>query len=224
VANRKAQEKINFAELIAIGEAAEALKLPQHVLRFWETRFRQLNPVKRAGGRRFYRPSDVSLLKTIRHLLYQEGYTIRGVQKILKERGVEAVILQVTEAQQRIEDLDVLPQSTGNVAETAEIPEQSSFNLEAPLSKNSERIEPHIEVPAPAPSVELEPLHSPSNQPLQGSWADLSLIPTSTLDEKALTVAETQSLQKALSEIEECKRLLLLARRSHDADCQADLG
>ncbi|MFM8647832.1 MAG: MerR family transcriptional regulator, partial [Methylocystis sp.] len=51
---------MNFAELLAIGEAAEALKLPQHVLRFWETRFRQLNPVKRAGGRRFYRPSDVS--------------------------------------------------------------------------------------------------------------------------------------------------------------------
>jgi len=224
VANRKAQEKINFAELLAIGEAAEALKLPQHVLRFWETRFRQLNPVKRAGGRRFYRPSDVSLLKTIRHLLYQEGYTIRGVQKILKERGVEAVILQVTEAQQRIEDLDVLPQSTGNAAESAQIPEQSSFNLEAPLSTNSERIEPHIEVPAHAPSVELAPLHSSSNQPLQGSWADLSLIPTSVLEGKALTIAETQSLQKALSEIEECKRLLLLARRSHDADCQADLG
>ncbi len=224
MANRKAQEKINFAELLAIGEAAEALKLPQHVLRFWETRFRQLNPVKRAGGRRFYRPSDVSLLKTIRHLLYQEGYTIRGVQKILKERGVEAVILQVTEAQQRIEDLDILPQSTGNVAESGEIPEQSSFNLEAPLSTNSERIEPHIEVPAPAPSVELAQLHSSSNQPLQGSWADLSFIPTSALEGKALTIAETQSLQKALSEIEECKRLLLLARRSHDADCQADLG
>ncbi|MFM9153786.1 MAG: MerR family transcriptional regulator [Methylocystis sp.] len=224
MANRKAQEKINFADLLAIGEAAEALKLPQHVLRFWETRFRQLNPVKRAGGRRFYRPSDVSLLKTIRHLLYQEGYTIRGVQKILKERGVEAVILQVTEAQQRIEDLDILPQSTGNVAETAQIPEQSSFNLEAPLSTTSERIEPHIEVPAHAPSVELAPLYSSSNQPLQGSWADLSLIPTSVLEGKALTIAETQSLQKALSEIEECKRLLLLARRSHDADCQADLG
>ena len=224
MANRKAQEKINFAELIAIGEAAEALKLPQHVLRFWETRFRQLNPVKRAGGRRFYRPSDVALLKTIRHLLYQDGYTIRGVQKILKERGVESVILQVTEAQQRIEDLSDLPQIMGNAAKSAEIPEQSSFNLEVVLSTNNERIEPHIEVPAPAPLVELAPPHSSSSQPLKGSWADLSLISTSILEGKALTVTETQTLQKALSEIEECKRLLLLARRSHDTDCQADLG
>ena len=60
MANRKAQEKINFAQLLAIGEAAEALKLPQHVITVLETRFRQLNPVKRAGGRRFYCPSDVA--------------------------------------------------------------------------------------------------------------------------------------------------------------------
>ena len=220
MANRKAQEKINFSELLAIGEVAEALKLPQHVLRFWETRFRQMNPVKRAGGRRFYRPSDVALLKTIRHLLYQEGYTIRGVQKILKERGVESVILQVTEAQQSIEDLSVLPETTGIVAEPTEIPEQSSFDLETPLTVKSQRIEPHLEVPAPAPSVEAAPPLSSSSRSLQGSWADLSLITTSAADGKALTATEAQTLQKALSEIEECKRLLLLARRSHDADCQ----
>ena len=176
MANRKAQEKINFAELLAIGEVAEALKLPQHVLRFWESRFRQMNPVKRAGGRRFYRPSDIALLKTIRHLLYQEGYTIRGVQKIFKERGVDSVILQVTEAQQRIEDLSDLPQNIENFAKPTETPDQSSFNLEAPLSRNSERIEPYIEVPAPAPSVELAPSLSSSNPPLHGAWADLSVI------------------------------------------------
>lgn len=70
-----------------ISEAAEELDVPQHVLRFWETRFSQLKPMKRAGGRRYYRPGDVELLKGIRSLLYREGYTIRGVQKILKEDG-----------------------------------------------------------------------------------------------------------------------------------------
>ena len=71
-----------------ISEAAEELDVPQHVLRFWETRFTQIKPMKRAGGRRYYRPADVELLKGIRGLLYKEGYTIRGVQKILKEDGV----------------------------------------------------------------------------------------------------------------------------------------
>jgi DNA-binding transcriptional MerR regulator len=70
-----------------ISEAAEELDVPQHVLRFWETRFAQIKPMKRAGGRRYYRPNDVELLKGIRGLLYGEGYTIRGVQKILKEDG-----------------------------------------------------------------------------------------------------------------------------------------
>lgn len=74
-----------------ISEAAEELDVPQHVLRFWETRFAQIKPMKRAGGRRYYRPSDVALLKGIRTLLYGEGYTIRGVQRILKELGVAHV-------------------------------------------------------------------------------------------------------------------------------------
>lgn len=71
-----------------ISEVAETLDVPQHVLRFWESRFAQIRPVKRAGGRRFYRPEDVDLLRGIRSLLYFEGYTIKGVQKILREKGV----------------------------------------------------------------------------------------------------------------------------------------
>ena len=66
-----------------ISEVAEDLGIPQHVLRFWETRFPQIKPVKRSGGRRYYRPGNVLLLKGIRHLLYGEGYTIKGVQRIL---------------------------------------------------------------------------------------------------------------------------------------------
>src|SRR5688500_20280496 len=71
-----------------ISEVAEDLDLPQHVLRFWETRFNQIKPMKRGGGRRYYRPEDVDLLRGIRLLLYSDGYTIRGVQRLLKERGV----------------------------------------------------------------------------------------------------------------------------------------
>ena len=75
-----------------ISEAAEELDLPQHVLRFWETRFPQIRPLKRGGGRRYYRPDDVELLRVIRHLLYSDGYTIKGVQRMLKERGVRAIL------------------------------------------------------------------------------------------------------------------------------------
>jgi DNA-binding transcriptional MerR regulator len=70
-----------------ISEVATELDVPQHVLRFWESRFAQIKPVKRAGGRRYYRPEDIDLLKGIRALLYSDGLTIRGVQKVLKERG-----------------------------------------------------------------------------------------------------------------------------------------
>jgi DNA-binding transcriptional MerR regulator len=75
-----------------ISEAAEELDLPQHVLRFWETRFATIKPLKRGGGRRYYRPEDVLLLKGIRHLLYDQGFTIKGVQRILKDQGPRYVI------------------------------------------------------------------------------------------------------------------------------------
>jgi len=70
-----------------ISEVSVDLEVPQHVLRFWESRFAQVKPVKRAGGRRYYRPEDVDLLRGIRALLYAEGLTIKGVQKVLRDRG-----------------------------------------------------------------------------------------------------------------------------------------
>lgn len=70
-----------------ISEVAVDLDVPQHVLRFWESRFSQIKPVKRAGGRRYYRPEDIDLIRGIRALLYADGLTIRGVQKVLKDRG-----------------------------------------------------------------------------------------------------------------------------------------
>jgi DNA-binding transcriptional MerR regulator len=74
-----------------ISEVADELDLPQHVLRFWESRFPHIRPMKRGGGRRYYRPEDIDLLRGIRHLLYGDGYTIRGVQRILREQGVRTV-------------------------------------------------------------------------------------------------------------------------------------
>ncbi len=83
-----------------ISEVADDLDVPQHVLRFWETKFNQVKPLKRGGGRRYYRPEDVALLKHIHHLLYTEGYTIKGVQKLLKGQGKNQIAAQVNAAEE----------------------------------------------------------------------------------------------------------------------------
>jgi len=75
-----------------ISEVARELDVPQHVLRFWESRFTQVHPMKRRGGRRHYRPEDIALLRGIHRLLYVDGFTIKGVQKILRERGIAHVV------------------------------------------------------------------------------------------------------------------------------------
>lgn len=93
-----------------ISEVSEEIGIPQHVLRFWESKFTAVRPLKRAGNRRFYRPEDVQLLKAINRLLYTEGYTIKGVQKLLKDRGPKAVALELggseTAAWPNSEDMD----------------------------------------------------------------------------------------------------------------------
>lgn len=75
-----------------ISEAADELHVPQHVLRFWETKFNFIKPMKRAGGRRFYRPADIAVLRGVRRLLHEEGYTIKGVQKLHREQGVKRLV------------------------------------------------------------------------------------------------------------------------------------
>jgi len=103
-----------------ISEAANELELPQHVLRFWETRFSHIKPLKRGGGRRYYRPDDLLLLKGIRHLLYDKGFTIKGVQKILKDQGIRQVIaigqsgaIEPVSVAESDSDLVVLPYGAG---------------------------------------------------------------------------------------------------------------
>ena len=101
-----------------IREVADAMDLPQHVLRFWETRFPQIRPLKRAGGRRYYRPDDVERLRVIKRLLYDEGYTIKGVQKLFKEQGAQALTTASAEARPPFETA-VAPESGNDISRAA---------------------------------------------------------------------------------------------------------
>lgn len=103
-----------------ISEVAEDLDVQQHVLRFWETKFSQIRPLKRGGGRRYYRPEDLALLKKIHHLLYTEGYTIKGVQKLLREKGKNALLQ---------DDLSAL-----ELGEQTQLPSQASVSKPAQKS------------------------------------------------------------------------------------------
>jgi DNA-binding transcriptional MerR regulator len=104
-----------------ISEVATELDVPQHVLRFWESKFNQIKPMKRGGGRRYYRPDDVLLLRGIRRLLYEDGYTIKGVQKVLRERGVRAVLEAVRESPQDAAGLAAMVHES-SVAELQQAP------------------------------------------------------------------------------------------------------
>ena len=86
-----------------ISEVSEQIDVPAHVLRFWETKFLQIKPLKRGGGRRYYRPEDVTLLKTIREFLYSDGYTIKGVQRLLKDGLIKSTPNQINT------ELDMVP-------------------------------------------------------------------------------------------------------------------
>lgn len=170
-----------------ISEVAEDLDLPQHVLRFWETRFSQIKPMKRGGGRRYYRPDDVDLLRGIKHLLYEEGYTIRGLQRIFKEQGNKFVV-------------DV---GRGEFDEESIIrpePQESDHDSEAPDAP-AEPAEGKKAIPV---SELTQPRNKSSLlQKLRGS-EDEGDSPGS----HRLTRDDRRSLQATLYELLECKRLL----------------
>ena len=112
---RRAGKPVNAFR--TIGEAADELDLPPHVLRFWESKFQQLTPLKRGGGRRYYRPEDMALLRRIRQCLYQEGYTIRGVQKLLNDGGENSAETRVSDERDEtpmLFPLDPLPEPTAS--------------------------------------------------------------------------------------------------------------
>jgi DNA-binding transcriptional MerR regulator len=109
-----------------ISEVSTDLNVPQHVLRFWETKFSQIRPMKRGGGRRYYRPEDVALLAAIRDLLYNDGYTIKGAQKLLRENGIKTVISQNEEGRERLGIEDDGP----------ELEREPSFAFDAPEAED----------------------------------------------------------------------------------------
>jgi DNA-binding transcriptional MerR regulator len=169
-----------------ISEVAAELNLPQHVLRFWETRFGQIKPLKRGGGRRYYRPDDVDLLRGIRHLLYGEGYTIRGVQRILKEQGPRFAI-----AAGRGEAGPMVPSRP-------ELDEDEDFaDIRSGTNGNGNGNGRHFEEPA----LHVGELHPP---PLHGNGSHNGKSGTVP----PLTDDEVQRLETTLSELLELKRLL----------------
>ncbi len=135
-----------------ISEVAEDLDLPQHVLRFWETRFSQIKPMKRGGGRRYYRPQDIDLIKGIRHMLYDQGYTIKGVQKLLRENGNQFVVaigkgdVAVVEAiaQQKAAEKQSASEDELVVGQPKVKPNRRFFGIgrddEAPVSADEDRL------------------------------------------------------------------------------------
>ena len=116
-----------------ISEVANELDLPQHVLRFWETKFQNIKPLKRGGGRRYYRPEEIALLKQIRDLLYNDGYTIKGVQKLFRENDWKIAL-----SPQLASDLHTKPMQVETSTDTAEVQGTVRIELQSILSELEE--------------------------------------------------------------------------------------
>ncbi|MBL1258784.1 MerR family transcriptional regulator [Methylocystis sp. Sn-Cys] len=216
-----------MASLRTIGEVAEYLDLPQHVLRFWETRFKEIDPVKRAGGRRFYRPRDIELVEAIRHLLYREGYTIKGVQRILAEQGVEGVLADARRRESG-ESVTPAPPAREPAAARAEPAPPEMAPASPPVT-----IQETLDLPEPEPSAATaSALPEAASVEAHGSEAIIEILPPGSPFTDAFTAPaprpvfhapvlvtrredqeQAQNLRKALAQIEECKRLLNLTRR-----------
>ena len=169
-----------------ISEVADDLDVPQHVLRFWETRFREIKPLKRGGGRRYYRPDDVSLLRGIRHLLYGEGYTIRGVQRILREQGspfVQNVWRPgAPQPSPAAAPADPEPEEIVEEAIAGAADEDEAAFEDMDVVREPVRIEPEVYTPAAASAADDEPA--------------------------GLAPGDVLKLQAALKELGECRRIL----------------
>jgi DNA-binding transcriptional MerR regulator len=181
-----------------ISEVAEEVNVPQHVLRFWESRFAQIRPLKRGGGRRYYRPDDVDLLRGVRHLLYGEGYTIRGVQRILREEGIS------------------FAQNVWRAGAQQPPPEaQQDGAGEADADRGGVR-------PSEEPSfVGLLPLPSAAREPGEAATArrePATTPPATPALCRRINDADRHQLQAALDELVACRRLIDVALADTPAD------
>jgi len=202
-----------------ISEVADELDLPQHVLRFWESRFPHIRPMKRGGGRRYYRPEDIDLLRGIRHLLYGDGYTIRGVQRILREQGVRTV---QSVGQGQAANLQVLPQDDAEDADGQPNGPRTVLKFPSPLDSGAsdeteDEFEEH-EPDEPAPP-EFAPKNRPMAEANSGAVAPVLRAPgAEQVRQASLPIAapppwgmaaeDLGRLKQALAELEVCRRLL----------------
>jgi DNA-binding transcriptional MerR regulator len=170
-----------------ISEVADEIALPQHVLRFWESRFGQIRPLKRGGGRRYYRPEDVDLLRGIKHLLYGEGYTIRGVQRILKGQGTHFV-QGVWRDPASLRDVPRHPADLAEAAEDIEVAEDPPPPPSAAPAASEDEAAPE---PASAGRLALRP---PDDEPAAAG--------------AGLSREDVRRLKAALVELVEAKRIL----------------
>jgi DNA-binding transcriptional MerR regulator len=170
-----------------ISEVADEIDVPQHVLRFWESRFTQIKPMKRGGGRRYYRPDDVDLLRGVRHLLYGEGYTIRGVQRILRDEGAAFVQNVWRPGAELPPPPDTEDEPEGFVEEVAETRAERSLLSRAGEAAPAERREPTI-----VPGTSLNPSAQTSR-------------------------AAEDTLRRVLDELIACRRLIDTALSGNDA-------
>ncbi|NDW05635.1 MerR family transcriptional regulator [Jiella pacifica] len=140
-----------------ISEVAEELDLPQHVLRFWESRFAQIRPLKRGGGRRYYRPDDVELLRGIRYLLYVKGFTIKGVQRLLKENGSRFVMAIGSGDLAGLDDLAASASQEGPDVEEAPAAEVDDLDLIHPEPQTVAAVGPAVQADDARPAARARP-------------------------------------------------------------------
>jgi DNA-binding transcriptional MerR regulator len=207
-----------------ISEVADELDLPQHVLRFWESRFPHIKPMKRGGGRRYYRPEDIDLLRGIRRLLYGDGYTIRGVQRILREQGVRTV---QSVGQGHAANLPPPLAGDGRVgaddahdAEDEPNGARAALKFSSPMDlETSESAEDETEE---QDSDELARESAPQNGPISGASSVAvaparraetppgrqASAPVAAPSAKGIGAEDLNRLKQALAELEACRRLL----------------
>jgi DNA-binding transcriptional MerR regulator len=200
-----------------ISEVADELDLPQHVLRFWESRFPHIKPMKRGGGRRYYRPEDVDLLRGIRHLLYGKRFTISGVQQILREQGVrtvqsvgqgQAVNLLVTPRNDAHEEGDA---PNGALAlKSSALPDRSASDdaKEDSAERDLDELAGGQSAPQDHPQVEIGSTILSSVVRPEALQAHQASIAVAALSVQGMTAEDLNRLKHALAELEACRRLL----------------
>ena len=204
-----------------ISEVADDLDIPQHVLRFWETRFTQIKPMKRSGGRRYYRPDDVDLLRGIRRLLYGEGYTIRGVQRILKEHGIKSVqgLVDGSAAAPAFAALDEAgPHEAVDTDENTPAIDVDDDEEEADSAPATIRRAPEVTVSPPRGEPVMPPVAAKATNVESGGTArklDIPRLDTPRLDTPRLDTQRVDAprldiprLKTALEELIACRQLL----------------